>query len=63
MGPGVSLHAPEIDHLHATILTTPLGCIIGRNGPGRAIANGKYALRGKVEVLDEVGFDILDTLF
>src|SRR5712691_2276929 len=61
-GPGVS-HAPKIDHLHATVLTAPIGCVIGRNGLGRTIANRKYALRGEVEVLDEVGLDILDTLF
>ena len=52
-GPGVSLCTPKIDHLHATILTAPLGCVIGRNGLGRTIANRKYALRGEVEVLDE----------
>jgi len=61
--PEVALQAPKVDHLHATILTASLRCVIGRNGLGRTIANGKYTLRGEVEVLDEVGFDILDTLF
>src|SRR5262245_17564816 len=62
-GQGVSLHAPKIDHLHATILTAPLGGVIGRNGLCRAIANRKYALRDEVEVLHEVGLNILNTLF
>src|SRR5215831_17046648 len=62
-GPGVSLHAAKIDHLHTTILTAPLRRIIGCYGPCGAIANGQDTFRGEVEVLHEVGFDILDTLF
>ena len=58
----MSLYAPKIDHLHATIPTAPLGCVIGCNRPARAITNRTHALRGDVEVLDEVVFHILDPL-
>ena len=58
----MSLYAPKIDHLHATIPTAPLGCVIGPHRPARSITNRTHALRGDVKVLDEVVFHILDPL-
>src|SRR5262249_36693273 len=57
-----SLFVPNIDDLHAPIPTAPLGCVIGSNRSARAITNGTHALRGDVEVLDEIIFHTLDTL-
>jgi hypothetical protein len=54
---------PKIDYFHATILTAPLGCVIGRDGPARAMVNRTHALRGNVAIFRHPKLNLIEILW
>ena len=57
------LGTPQIRHLNATVLITPLWRVVGRNGLARTVANRLYTLGRNLEALREILFNALDAPF